>query len=112
MSRPSKSPNFTAIEKSVLLELIESRKDVIENKQNDGKMILKKNSEWEKITDEFNASNRVNQRKCKQLKSLLEKHEGEDQIGHCKRPKRRNKTGGGPWNKTTRSMNGHQRCYF
>ena len=49
MSRPSKSPNFTAIEKSVLLELIESRKDVIENKQNDGKMIIKKNSEWEKL---------------------------------------------------------------
>ena len=54
--KPSKSPNFTAIEKSVLLELIESRKDIIENKQNDGKMILKKNQEWEKITNEFNAS--------------------------------------------------------
>lgn len=33
-------------------------------------MILKKNSEWEKITDEFNASHGVNQRKCIQLKSL------------------------------------------
>ena len=60
MSKPSKSPNFTAIEKSVLSEIIESRKDVIENKQNGGKMILKKNSEWEKITDEFNARHGVN----------------------------------------------------
>ena len=49
MSKPSKSPNLTAIEKSALLELIKSKKDVIENKQN----FIKKNSEWEKIRDEF-----------------------------------------------------------
>ena len=40
MSKLSKSPNLTAIEKSALLELIKSKKDVIENKQNDGKIIL------------------------------------------------------------------------
>ena len=40
MSKPSKSPNLTTIEKSALLELIKSKKDVIENKQNDGKIIL------------------------------------------------------------------------
>ena len=45
MVKPRKSPNFTVIEKSVFLELIESRKDVIENKQNDSKLIIKKNSE-------------------------------------------------------------------
>ncbi|XP_062610728.1 myb/SANT-like DNA-binding domain-containing protein 3 [Saccostrea cucullata] len=33
-------------------------------------MVLKKNSEWEKITTEFNASHGVNQRTCIQLKSL------------------------------------------
>lgn len=69
MSKSCNSPNFTALEKSILLELIDFRKDIIhvENKQNDGKMVSKKNSVWEKITSECNACHCVNQRTCTQL---------------------------------------------
>lgn len=70
MSKSCKYSNFTALEKTILLELIDSRKDIIENMQNDGKMVSKKISEWEKITSEFNASHGVNQRTCTQLKPL------------------------------------------
>ena len=44
-----KSPNFTELEKTVLIELVDSRKGIIESKQNDGKIISKKNNEWENI---------------------------------------------------------------
>ncbi|XP_062573814.1 myb/SANT-like DNA-binding domain-containing protein 3 [Saccostrea cucullata] len=100
MSKPSKSPNFTALEKSVLLELIESRKDIIENKQNDGKMVLKKNSEWEKITTEFNASHGVNQRTCIQLKSLWKNMKSRTKSAVAKDRRERTKTGGGPQSET------------
>ena len=44
-----KSLNFTELEKTVLIELVNSRKGIIESKQNDGKLINKKNKEWENI---------------------------------------------------------------
>jgi hypothetical protein len=50
-----KSPNFIELEKTVLIELVDSRKDIIESKQNDGKIISKKNKEWENIGKEFNS---------------------------------------------------------
>ena len=50
-----KSPNFTELDKTVLIELVDSRKDIIESKQNDGKIISKKNKEWENIGKEFNS---------------------------------------------------------
>jgi hypothetical protein len=40
-----KSPNFTELEKTVLIELVDSRKGIIESKQNDGEMISKRNNE-------------------------------------------------------------------
>ena len=54
-----KSPNFTELEKTVLIELVDSRKGIIESKQNDGKMISKKNKEWENIGKEFNSRHMV-----------------------------------------------------
>jgi hypothetical protein len=37
-----KGPNFTELEKCTLVELVGSRKDIIENKASDTKMINKK----------------------------------------------------------------------
>jgi len=65
-----KSPNFTELEKTVLIELVDSRKGIIESKQNDGKMISKKNKEWENIGKEFNSRHK---RSLTQLKSLWKK---------------------------------------
>ena len=55
MATKQKSPNFSEFEKEVLLELIGTRKNIIENKQNDGRMIIKKNAEWSNIEKEFNS---------------------------------------------------------
>ena len=60
-------------------------------------MILKKNSEWEKITDEFNARHGVNQRKCIQLKSLWKNMKARTKSAVAKdRRRERTKTAGGP----------------
>jgi hypothetical protein len=66
-----KSPNFTELEKTVLIELVDSRKGIIESKQNDGEMISKKNKEWENIGKEFNSRHGVHNRSLTQLKSLF-----------------------------------------
>ena len=50
-----KSSNFTELERTVLIELVDSRKGIIESKQNDGKIISEKNKEWENIGKEFNS---------------------------------------------------------
>lgn len=43
MSNSCKYLNFTAFEKTILFELIDSRKDIIKKKkQNEGKMVKKK----------------------------------------------------------------------
>ena len=65
-----KSPNFTELEKTVLIELVDSRKGIIESKQNDGKMSSRKNKECENIGKEFNSRHSVHKRSLTQLKSL------------------------------------------
>ena len=67
-----KSPNFIELEKTVLIELVDSRKGIIESKQNDGEMISKKNNEWENIGKEFNSRHGVHNRSLTQSKSLFE----------------------------------------
>lgn len=49
-------PNFTAAEKLLLTKLINTRKNIIENKRTDGKMINKKKMAWSAITLEYNSN--------------------------------------------------------
>ena len=91
MSKPSKSPNFTAIKKSVVLDLVESREGIIKSKQNDRKTILKKSSVLEKITAEFNASDGVIQGKCTQLMTLWKNMKTRTKSAIAKTPKERTK---------------------
>ena len=42
MASKGKSPNFTELEKTILAELVRDRKDVIESKLTDGRMVEKK----------------------------------------------------------------------
>ena len=65
-----KSQNFTELEKTVLIELVDSRKGIIESKQNDGKIISKMNKEWENIGRELNSRHGVHTRSVTQLISL------------------------------------------
>ena len=55
-----------------------------------------KNSEWDKIADEFNASHGINCRKYIQLKSLWKNMEARTKSVIAKNRRERSKTGGGP----------------
>lgn len=48
--------NFSDAEKGFLLELIFLQRDIIENKETDHSLILKKNEVWADITKQYNAS--------------------------------------------------------
>lgn len=49
MATRQNSANFSELEKEILLKLIHARKDIIENKQNDGRIVSKKITEWTNI---------------------------------------------------------------
>ena len=91
-----KSPNFTELEKTVLIELVDSRNGIIESKQNDGKMISKRNKEWENIGKEFNSRHGVHKRSLTQLKSLWKNLKARTKSVVAKDRREQNKTGGGP----------------
>jgi hypothetical protein len=91
-----KSPNFTELEKTVLIELVDSRKGIIESKQNDGEMISKKNKEWENIGKEFNSRHGVHNRSLTQLKSLFKNLKARTKSTVAKDIGEKKKTGGGP----------------
>lgn len=96
-----KAPNFTELEKAVLLELVSEKKSVIESKQNDGRMICKKKKEWENIENAFNARHGVNTRSITQLKSLWKNLKARAKADVAKERRDRRKTGGGPMEKNT-----------
>ncbi len=65
-----KSPNFTEIEKETLTDILNcnGRKEIIEDKHNNGKMIIKKENTWDEVVSAFNSCHGVNIRTKKQLK--------------------------------------------
>ncbi|CAL1680936.1 unnamed protein product [Lasius platythorax] len=62
-------PNFLTDEKIKLLEIIESKKHVIENKQTDGVTIKEKEKCWLDISREFNSRCTLANRNVTSLKS-------------------------------------------
>lgn len=72
MSKKTRGPNFTVIEKDILINLITKYKDVVENKKTDNETNAKKNKVWRKISDEFNLKNSSCVRNTEQLKTLWE----------------------------------------
>ena len=64
--------NFTANEKNVLVDLVSTRKAVIENKQTDGVTVREKEAAWQSLASEFNAYSNVTKRSWNQLKLCYE----------------------------------------
>lgn len=54
-SNKKRLPNFTTEEKITLIEIIENKKNIIENKQTDGVTIREKEKCWLEISREFNS---------------------------------------------------------
>ena len=62
--------NFTPLEKEILEKPMTERKDTIENKRNDGRIIAKKEKAWEMLSQQFTARHRVMSRTLTQFKNL------------------------------------------
>lgn len=48
-------PNFTVEEKTILIKLVNKRKEIVESKYTDTKSIMKKKEAWMLIEKEFNS---------------------------------------------------------
>lgn len=96
-----KGPNFSELEKCILVELIGSRRDIIESKTSDAKMILKKNKEWDDLAAEFNSRHGINKRTTAQPKSLWKNLKSKTKSAVAKERRDQTKTGGGVSEVTT-----------
>ncbi|OXA36978.1 Myb/SANT-like DNA-binding domain-containing protein 3 [Folsomia candida] len=63
---------FTEFEKSLLLELISSKRNVLECKKSNPESVVKKQKAWTEVETEFNSSGNVVKRSCQQLKRAWE----------------------------------------
>jgi Myb/SANT-like DNA-binding domain len=61
--------NTTAVEREMVLQLVQKYKDVIENKRTDAVTSAHKEKVWQRITTEFNAVG-INKKDAKQLKTV------------------------------------------
>jgi Myb/SANT-like DNA-binding domain len=59
--------NYSPYEQNLLIELVRKYKNVVENKETNAAMILKKRKSWEAISEEFNADSMVTKRVSDQL---------------------------------------------
>lgn len=60
--------NFTDEERTILMDLMDRHRDVLECKKTDAVSIHAKKKTWEKLADEFNCNHNVRPRTSKQLK--------------------------------------------
>ncbi len=92
-----KSPNFTELEKEVLTDILrtDGRRDIIEDKRNNGKMILIKENAWDEVVRLFNASHGVNSRTKKQLKDAWKNMKSRTKAKFAEMKRDTRATGGG-----------------
>ena len=64
-----RSANTTAVEREMVLQLVQKYKDVIENKRTDAVTSAHKEKVWQRIATEFNATG-VSKKEAKQLKTV------------------------------------------
>jgi len=63
---------YTEVEQATLMDLIEERKNVLENKETDKGSLKMKNSAWEEISQSYNAVGpTAGPRNSKQLKKYV-----------------------------------------
>ena len=92
--------------------MVDSRKGIIESKQNDGKMISKKNKEWENIGKEFNSRHGVHKRSLTQLKALWKNLRARTKSAVAKDRREKRKTGGRPAeNDLDKFSNAIRKCF-
>lgn len=92
-----RAPNYSHPEKELLLNIIESFKETIENKKTNGVSVHEKKEAWRKICEKFNAASpNLHYRPAESLKKYYDKLK-EDLRKRCALKKKElYKTGGGP----------------
>ncbi|XP_064463408.1 myb/SANT-like DNA-binding domain-containing protein 3 [Ornithodoros turicata] len=91
-----RAPNFTASELSLLLDLVDKYKSVIENKKTDGKTVQQKSVAWVKLATEFNAQSAVHTRDADQLRRCFENQKKKSRKEIARHRYAVFATGGGP----------------
>lgn len=91
-----KMPPMTNFERDILLELVKTHKDVVENKKTDTVCMKKKNAAWEEISKEFCGVGNTNKRSGKQLKKCWNNKKFKSRQHKTAERKERILTGGGP----------------
>ena len=71
----SAKTNYTLLAKNVLFELVETHKDIIESKKNDGKIVEKKKTDMGRNTQGFFLRTWCKCSLCETITSLLEQYE-------------------------------------
>lgn len=92
----SRSRNFTQRENNLLIELILKNKDIVENKETDGKSNDIKNRAWGKIAITFNQQTVGDERSEKQLRSKWDNLKKDARTYHAEHMRRKYITGEGP----------------
>ena len=91
-----RSANYSDVEREMLADLMDSYKDVIEDKRHDVRNIKRKSEAWDKLTDTFNTDARVTKRTSKQLKHLWAHMKGNAKKEGSRYRRQLFYTGGGP----------------
>ncbi|OXA58695.1 myb/SANT-like DNA-binding domain-containing protein 3 [Folsomia candida] len=90
-----KSPSFTESEKVLLLELVSSKRNILECKRSDPLTIINKQAAWTDLEGSFNLSSDVIKRTAAQLKRAWENLKSRAKTEKAKAVRSAKKTGGG-----------------
>ncbi|KAH7978005.1 hypothetical protein HPB49_004150 [Dermacentor silvarum] len=87
--------NFTDEERTILMDLMDRHRDVLECKKTDAVSIHAKKKTWEKLADEFNSNHNVRPRTSKQLKKCWDNLKEKWRRAKAEDTRQLFKTGGG-----------------
>ncbi|KAH7985460.1 hypothetical protein HPB49_026405 [Dermacentor silvarum] len=87
--------NFTDEERTILMDLMDRHRDVLECKKTDAVSIHAKKKTWEKLADEFNSNHNVRPRTSKQLKKCWDNLKEKWRRAKAEDTRELFKTGGG-----------------
>ncbi|XP_064645929.1 myb/SANT-like DNA-binding domain-containing protein 3 [Lineus longissimus] len=90
-----KRRNSTDVERQLLLQLVESEKGIIEQRENSSKVWRKKETAWETILKRYNSQKNVSKLDMKAIKKMWDNMKAKAKKDVSKEKKARHRTGGG-----------------
>ncbi|XP_064635804.1 myb/SANT-like DNA-binding domain-containing protein 3 [Lineus longissimus] len=90
-----KRRNSTDVERQLLLQLVESEKGIIEQRENSSKVWRQKETAWETILKRYNSQKNVSKLDIKAIKKMWDNMKAKAKKDVSKEKKARHRTGGG-----------------